>query len=355
MKALFKHLICILFALLCVAMLFSCRTSDGESTESTAMQSTGESNATTDSSTDGECNTDGKENTHTHSYSEKVIASTCVKGGYTEFSCSCGDSYKGRYTMPSYAHDFQIQEKLCDYLYYEAMVCTVCNTEAFEYGNADGSWGGGNDKVKFYVSGETYLEGSVDFAEIKHKNVQIVIYGNGKMPDFAKDENPLWADRLYEAKSIIIAHGITSIGERAFVCPDGAEIETFEISNTVRSINRSAINLNLKSLIIGDGVERIEDFALGTGVQSVYLPKSVKFFASPGFGNHVFYYQGSKEELYKMEMNYYGSKCTTKKYFEGFLGTGNEWMLSSMAIYINADSINDESEYLNLEREFIDK
>jgi len=31
---------------------------------------------------------------HTHSYSEKVTAPTCMKKGYTTYTCECGDSYK---------------------------------------------------------------------------------------------------------------------------------------------------------------------------------------------------------------------------------------------------------------------
>ena len=35
-----------------------------------------------------------------HKYTSKVIAATYTKQGYTEYSCSCGDSYKSSYTNP---------------------------------------------------------------------------------------------------------------------------------------------------------------------------------------------------------------------------------------------------------------
>lgn len=37
---------------------------------------------------------------HTHSYTSKVIAATCTANGYTEHTCSCGDSYRDSYTDP---------------------------------------------------------------------------------------------------------------------------------------------------------------------------------------------------------------------------------------------------------------
>jgi len=35
---------------------------------------------------------------HKHEYTEKVVAPTCTEGGYTEFTCECGDTYKDAYT-----------------------------------------------------------------------------------------------------------------------------------------------------------------------------------------------------------------------------------------------------------------
>ena len=38
------------------------------------------------------------EPTHAHSYRKTVTSPTCTEGGYTTYSCSCGDSYKDDYT-----------------------------------------------------------------------------------------------------------------------------------------------------------------------------------------------------------------------------------------------------------------
>ena len=37
---------------------------------------------------------------HIHDYVEAVVEPTCTEGGYTTYTCSCGDQYKGNYTSP---------------------------------------------------------------------------------------------------------------------------------------------------------------------------------------------------------------------------------------------------------------
>ena len=43
-------------------------------------------------------------NVHTHKYNEVVTEPTCTEGGYTTYTCSCGDSYVGAYTS-ALGHD----------------------------------------------------------------------------------------------------------------------------------------------------------------------------------------------------------------------------------------------------------
>lgn len=37
---------------------------------------------------------------HQHSYGEEIIAPTCVKSGYTIYTCLCGDTYKANEVQP---------------------------------------------------------------------------------------------------------------------------------------------------------------------------------------------------------------------------------------------------------------
>ena len=67
----------------------------------------------------------GSQQIHVHNYSRQVVAPTCSEGGYTEFTCSCGDSYTGNYTSATGQHRW-----VMDYDYvpvYEERGICVCN------------------------------------------------------------------------------------------------------------------------------------------------------------------------------------------------------------------------------------
>lgn len=67
----------------------------------------------------------GGQQIHVHNYSRQVIAPTCSEGGYTVFTCSCGESYTGDYTSATGQHRW-----VMDYDYvpvYEERGICVCN------------------------------------------------------------------------------------------------------------------------------------------------------------------------------------------------------------------------------------
>ena len=67
----------------------------------------------------------GQQNVHIHSYSRQVVAPTCSEGGYTIFTCSCGESYTGDYTSATGQHRW-----VMDYDYvpvYEERGIHICN------------------------------------------------------------------------------------------------------------------------------------------------------------------------------------------------------------------------------------
>ncbi len=65
---------------------------------------------------------------HVHDYAAVVTAPTCTKGGYTTFTCSCGDSYVADETDPV-AHEFVNGE--CKYCGLKAFVATfICDEHA---------------------------------------------------------------------------------------------------------------------------------------------------------------------------------------------------------------------------------
>ena len=73
------------------------------------------------------------EKQHVHSYTAAVTAPTCTEGGYTTYTCACGDSYKGDET-PALGHDFgdwaQTKAPACTDKGEEKRSCSRC--DAFE-------------------------------------------------------------------------------------------------------------------------------------------------------------------------------------------------------------------------------
>lgn len=86
---------------------------------------------------------------HQHSYSEEIIAPTCVKSGYTIYTCSCGDTYNANEVPPlGHIGDENASENTkYEYVFhkyvqgtkentgYRIYRCKVCKNEKYEYNN----------------------------------------------------------------------------------------------------------------------------------------------------------------------------------------------------------------------------
>ena len=68
--------------------------------------------------------------THTHSYTSKVVKPTCTAQGYTLYTCSCGNSYKGNYTNAlghSYGSWTTVTAATCYSTGVKKRTCTRCS------------------------------------------------------------------------------------------------------------------------------------------------------------------------------------------------------------------------------------
>lgn len=72
------------------------------SVESKLKESSRPSTSSTKKSTPSKNTNKSSTVSHKHSHSKKVTMATCTEQGFTEYSCSCGDSYKNNYTNPSH-------------------------------------------------------------------------------------------------------------------------------------------------------------------------------------------------------------------------------------------------------------
>ncbi|MBR3686488.1 MAG: MerR family transcriptional regulator [Clostridia bacterium] len=150
-----------------------------------------------------------------HSYEPRLIEQSCGVDGCILYECACGDSYKTDVVRATNMHDFQRNDSGVGYF------CGKCGLEVIAHGNVDGSLTGGNDRVKFYITGP-----ETEFPIPR----TLVIYGSGDMPDFQRDWHPSWTcSYIYQVTTVIIESEITSIGNCAF-----SEIEGCDYYNGVK-------------------------------------------------------------------------------------------------------------------------
>ena len=70
---------------------------EDEDGEAESEESEGEDEEAGETAGDKDAQTASKPS-HTHSYKSKTVKATCTKGGYTLYTCSCGDSYRAEET-----------------------------------------------------------------------------------------------------------------------------------------------------------------------------------------------------------------------------------------------------------------
>lgn len=66
---------------------------------------------------------------HTHQYTESKVPATCTQEGYNEFTCICGDTYKGNTRLPKTEHTGAVSCNICNLNYFDEIKSLV-----LEYG-----------------------------------------------------------------------------------------------------------------------------------------------------------------------------------------------------------------------------
>ena len=80
---------------------------------------------------------------HNHDFKKiRVVAPTCIQGGYTEYACECGETKKTDYTPKRSEHDFSdwkiVKEATCEDNGKRRRVCTICGYSEEEVIKAQG-------------------------------------------------------------------------------------------------------------------------------------------------------------------------------------------------------------------------
>ena len=83
--------------------------------------------ATGHSYVNGVCSTCGAAEAHTHNYSAVITKPTCTTGGYTTYTCACGDSYTGNTTAAAgHSYTSTVTAPTCTAAGSTTYTCSVC-------------------------------------------------------------------------------------------------------------------------------------------------------------------------------------------------------------------------------------
>ena len=124
-----------------------------------------------------------------------------------------------------------------------------------------------------------------------HYNINtgfMTIEGSGEMKDFSASDRPAWYSYRRGVKTLVIADGITSIGDDAFV--DFSALEHVTIPDSVTRIGKYAFEgcTWLADLTIPAGVTVINDSTCsGCGFRSIEIPDSVTSIERYAFASCV--------------------------------------------------------------------
>ena len=200
---------------------------------------------------------------HTHVYEKSAEQlPTCTKAGFTEYLCSCGESY--RETLEPLGHSLD-GEGMCS-------VCGYGGSEGLAYEWEDGGW---------TVAGPAaYGEERLAVAA-KHESQPVV-----KIAPSAFAHNA-------SIREIALAEGLEEIGNDAFAYTGAEKVRLPDSLKRVGS-NAFLSCTALAEVTLGEGTERLDAYAFAycTALGGVELPASVRYV-----GNFAFYQCWSLEEM----------------------------------------------------------
>lgn len=240
-----------------------------------------------------------------HSYGQTVVTPTCGKDGYTLHQCDCGNSYQTDAVSKTWAHTFENAtitgvDEYGEPFQTSGKVCSTCKLEVVVSGNADGSWFV-ERAVKYYITNSS-------------SGRELVIYGEGAMPDYEENDYAPWHYELTAVVKITIADGITSVGSYAF-CNSNNRITEVVMGKDVKILKRNSMSgLSLSQLKLGEGVETIEAGALNySAASSIYWPKALKYVDSVPALVPI-YYQGTQDEFDSIQVSAWNQYISMKEF-----------------------------------------
>lgn len=277
---------------------FTCN-NDKEHTYTESIAATGHNYDEGKVITEPDCETEGAKlhtclNDKNHTYTEVIPATghyysthitqnpKCNEGGYDEYICDCGHSYRDNIT-PALGHAMgeweTVKAASCEKTGIERRECGRCSYyETYETaatGHSMGAWYVSEEPTTDYSGEErrdcnycdyyetrpidriTETSGTCgdDLTWVLYEDGTLVISGTGEMYDWSKNGGQPWP--RIKIKKVIVESGVTSIGDYAF---DGfINAKTVELPDTLEYIGYYAFqnNSTLTEITIPSSVRSI--------------------------------------------------------------------------------------------------
>ncbi|MBQ8783604.1 MAG: leucine-rich repeat protein [Clostridia bacterium] len=120
-----------------------------------------------------------------------------------------------------------------------------------------------------------------------YENGELIISGNGEIPNFASHAEQPWASVRHLVKKIVIGKDITAIGNYAFAYCEGTEEIVFEEGSKLQKIGVLSFRTmrKLTEVILPETVNYLNAYAFGTcpALVNVYIPQGMSFMHVKAF------------------------------------------------------------------------
>lgn len=202
------------------------------------------------------------EEKHTHDYAASVTPPTCIEGGYTTYTCSCGDSYIADETA-KISHNYSItetKEPTCAEKGYTAHKCDMCGDFYID----------GYVAAKGHTFGETGEKTSPACTTSGYTTYSCSVCGMEKTTDYVKAAGHEFVNNV-----------CTHCGETEFTFTLNADGESYTVGKGTANL----LSANIPEAYDGKPVTAVSGsgFYYSNLLESVEIPDSVKTIGNAAF------------------------------------------------------------------------
>ena len=232
-------------------------------------------------------------NEHVHTYTQDTVIPTCTVGGYTIYTCGCGNTYTDNFTEATGHDEKHFDAKYPDCTeggWKEYVSCTRCDYTTYDELPATGHF---TTEALFYellekedgtLYVQSYCELCSRFSDIEIDPIEFSVTKDNKDTLGISEYRPT-VPSIYNSGTQWYV--ITAIGDSAF--KDCMEYTEINLPGTLTVISTSAFEgcVRLANITIPEGVNEIGAYAFKNcgSLTSIEIPGSVETISNGAFLN----------------------------------------------------------------------